>query len=129
MTTAGSGELTALYVEGGGSIGTVSLTTCTIFVGSTITTIASMFIYKCRMFNATIIVVRQPSGYMMLAFHWQYVDIALAIFFTYYFVLSMKNKYTIPYHTIHQTLHLCSSNASFTTIHDNNTNMHKTFSL
>ena len=31
------------------------------------------------MFNATIIVVRQPSGYMALAFHWQYGNILLAI--------------------------------------------------
>ena len=63
---------------------------------------ASLFIYKSIMFNATIIVVRQPSGYMVFAFHWQYnVDISLAIFcFTYYFELFMKNKYTIPYHTI-----------------------------
>ena len=32
------------------------------------------------MFNDTIIVVRQPSGYMALAFHWQYGNILLAIF-------------------------------------------------
>ena len=52
------------------------------------------------MFNATIIVVRH-SGYMVLAFHWQYyVDISIAIFFTDYFILSMTNNYTIPYHTI-----------------------------
>ena len=34
---------------------------------------------------------------MVRAFHWQYGDILLAIyffFFTYYFVLSLKNKYT-----------------------------------
>ena len=29
-----------------------------------------------------------------------YVDISVAIFFTYYIVLSVKNKYTIPYHII-----------------------------
>ena len=35
---------------------------------------------------------------MVRAFHWQYGDILLAIYFcvfTYYFVLSLKNKYTI----------------------------------
>ena len=49
-----------------------TLTTRTIFIGGIIITIASLFIYKSIMFNATIIVVRQPSGYMVLAFHWQY---------------------------------------------------------
>ena len=42
---------------------------------------------------------------MVRAFHWQYGDILLAIYifvFTYYFVLSLKNKYTILlyYYTI-----------------------------
>ena len=40
---------------------------------------------------------------MVRAFHWQYGDIFLAIYFvvfTYYFVLSLKNKYTILYYTI-----------------------------
>ena len=57
---------------------------------------------KCIMYNAAIIVVWQPSGYMVLAFHWQYGDILLAFFLYlyYYFVLSVKNKYTIPYHHI-----------------------------
>ena len=35
------------------------------------------------------------------AFHWQYGDILLAIYFfvfTYYVVLSLKNKYTILYY-------------------------------
>ena len=32
-------------------------------------------VYKCIMFNATIIVVRQPSDYMVLAFHWQYMAV------------------------------------------------------
>ena len=40
---------------------------------------------------------------MVRAFHWQYGDILLAIYiffvFTYYFVLSLKNKYTILYYT------------------------------
>ena len=37
--------------------------------------------------------------YMVLAFHWQYGDMLLAIFFfTYYFVLSLKNKYTVLYY-------------------------------
>ena len=43
---------------------------------------------------------------MVRAFHWQYGDILLAIYFfvfTYYFVLSLKNKYTILlYYTIHK---------------------------
>ncbi len=30
-----------------------------------------------------------------------YVEMSIAIFFTYYIVLSMKNKYTIPYHRGH----------------------------
>ena len=62
--------------------------------------IASLFIYKYIMFNTTIVVVRQPSGYMGLAFHWQYMSNFHLLFFTYYIVLSMENKYTIPYHTI-----------------------------
>ena len=40
---------------------------------------------------------------MVRAFHWQYGDILLAIYFfvfTYYFVLSLTNKYTILYYTI-----------------------------
>ena len=43
------------------------------FIGGTITTIAYLCIYQCIMFNATKTVVRQPSGYMVLAFHWQYM--------------------------------------------------------
>ena len=38
---------------------------------------------------------------MVRAFHWQYGDILLAIYFfvfTYYFVLSLKNKYSILYY-------------------------------
>ena len=76
----------------------LSLITCTIFIGDTITTIPCLFNYKCLVFKATLTVVWQPSGYMVRAFHWQYADILLAIyifFFTYYFVLSLKNKYTI----------------------------------
>ena len=38
-----------------------------------ITTIEYLFIYQCILFNATITVVRQPSGYMVLAFHWEYM--------------------------------------------------------
>ena len=56
------------------------LTTCTIFIGCTITTIAYLFIYKSIMFNATIIVVRQPLGYMELAFHLQYMSTFHLIF-------------------------------------------------
>ena len=81
----------------------LSLITCTIFIGDTITTIPCLFNYKCLMFKSTLIVVWQPSGYMVRAFHWQYGDILLAIYFfvfTYYFVLSLKNKYTILYYTI-----------------------------
>ena len=63
-------------------------------IGGTITTIASLF-----MFNTTIILVRRPSGYMVLAFHWQHVSKFYLILFTYYIVLFMKNKYTIPYRT------------------------------
>ena len=49
------------------------------------------------MINSTLTVVRQPSGYMVLAFRWQYMaTFHLLLFFTYYFVLSMENKY----HTI-----------------------------
>ena len=80
----------------------LSLITCTIFIGDTITAIPCLFNYKCLMFKSTLIVVRQPSGYMVRAFHWQYGDILLAIYFfvfTYYFVLSLKNKYTILYYT------------------------------
>ena len=49
----------------------LSLITCTIFIGDTITTIACLFNYKCLLFKATQIVVWQPSGYMVCAFHWQ----------------------------------------------------------
>ena len=35
----------------------LSLITCTIFIGGTLTTIAYLFNYKCIMVNATIIVV------------------------------------------------------------------------
>ena len=88
----------------------LSLITCTIFIGDTITTIPCLFNYKCLMFKSTLIVVWQPSGYMVRAFHWQYGDILLAIYFfvfTYYFVLSLKNKYTILYYTMSggQSLH------------------------
>ena len=63
------------------------------------------------MFKSTLIVVCQPSGYMVRAFHWQYGDILLAIYFfvfTYYFVLSLKNKYTILLYYI-VTCSLCFS--------------------
>ena len=61
--------------------------TSTIFIGDTITTIACLFNYKCLMFKATLIVVWQPSGYMVRAFHWQYGDILLAIYFFLYLLL------------------------------------------
>ena len=41
----------------------LSLTTCAIYIGGTITTIAFLFIYKYIMFNTTLIVVRHPSIY------------------------------------------------------------------
>ena len=67
----------------------------------TIDTIDSLFIFKAIIFNTTIIVVRQPSGYMVRAFHWQYMSNFHLLCFTYYIVLSMKNKYTTPYHYMH----------------------------
>ena len=47
--------------------------------------------------------VRKSSGYMVLAFHWQYISKLQLLFFTYYIVLSMKIN--IPCHTtaIHTT--------------------------
>ena len=51
-----------------------------LFIGDTITTIPCLFNYKCIMFKSTLIVVWQPSGYMVRAFHWQYGDILLAIY-------------------------------------------------
>ena len=42
---------------------------------------------------------------MVRAFHWQYGDILLAIYFfvfTYYFVLSLKNKYTNVTRTLNE---------------------------
>ena len=75
----------------------------TILIGGTITTIQyTIFLFfNLLCFNTTISVVRQPSCYTVLAFQCQYiyVDISLAICFTYYIVLSMK-KVNIPYHTI-----------------------------
>ena len=53
---------------------------CNLTVYIVLVDILYFYNYKCIMFNATIIVVRQPSGYMELAFHWQYGDILLAIF-------------------------------------------------
>ena len=52
-----------------------------LFIGDTITTIPCLFNYKCIMFKSSLIVVWQPSGYMVRAFHWQYGDILLAIYF------------------------------------------------
>ena len=75
------------------------LITCTTFIGGTITTIAYLFNYKCIMFNATIIVVWQPSGYMVLAFHWLYGDILLAIFCL-LITLYCLWKINIPYHCV-----------------------------
>ena len=44
---------------------------------------------------------------MVRAFHWQYGDILLAIYFLsfYYVVLSLKNKYTILYYTVSHHCH------------------------
>ena len=82
------------------SILSLSLNTCAIFIGGTITT-ASLFIYKSIMFNTTIHVVIQPSGFMVLDFHWKYMSYFHLLFcFTYFIVLSMKNKYTIPHRTV-----------------------------
>ena len=55
------------------SILSLSLNTCAIFIGGTITT-ASLFIYKSIMFNTTIHVVIQPSGFMVRDFHWKYMS-------------------------------------------------------
>ena len=77
----------------------LSLITCTIFIGDTITTLPCLFNYKCLMFKSTLIVVWQPSGYngarLSLAV-WRHFTCYIFFFvFTYYFVLSLKNKYTI----------------------------------
>ena len=77
-----------------------SVTTCTICIGGPITTIASLFVSKYIMFEAKIIVVRQPSGYgarLSLGVG-LYVDISLAIFFL--FKLYSLWKINIPYHTM-----------------------------
>ena len=42
---------------------------------------SSLFIYKSIMCNATINVVRQPSGYTVLIFHWQYMSKFHLLFF------------------------------------------------
>ena len=58
------------------------------------------FFYFIIMFNDTIIVVRQPSGYgarLSLAV-WQHCT--CYFFFTYYFVLSLKNKHAMPCHAM-----------------------------
>ena len=79
----------------------LSLTTCSILIGGTITIIASLFIYKSMMLNTTIIAVRQPSGYIWWSlFIGSICRIFTCLFFPYYIVLSMKNKHTIPYRTV-----------------------------
>ena len=77
----------------------LSLITRTIFIGDTITTIARLFNYKCLLFKATQIVVWQPSGYMVRAFHWQYGDILLAIYI-FFFTLYCLWKINILYYTM-----------------------------
>ena len=79
----------------------LSLITCTIFIGDTITTIPCLFNYECIMFKSTLIVVWQPSGYMVRAFHWQYGDIILAIYFLSLLItLYCLWKINILYYTI-----------------------------
>ena len=64
----------------------------------------SLLCFKSIMFNLIIIVAQQPSGYTVLAFHWQYT---IGRHFNCYPFIIYKNLYctvleeiNIPYHTM-----------------------------
>ena len=71
------------------------------------------------MFKSTLIVVWQPSGYMVRAFHWQYGDILLAITFlslliTLYCLWKINILYYILYYTTKIGEFVCPPNISET---------------